>query len=160
MASSTVALINRLEDGDEREEHFVNFGGTFAKASDKELARYGKKLAKKPAAAESDLVGKPLELAGTTAKGADFAWDTYRGKVVLVDFWATWCGPCRREMPNVKALHEKHLHAGFDIVGISLDKDQEALASFSKRTRCPGKRWPAKGRRSWPTSTASAGSPR
>ena len=73
MASSTVALINRLTDGDAREKHFAEFGKTFATSSDKELARYGKKLAKKPAATESDLVGKPLELAGTTAKGADFA---------------------------------------------------------------------------------------
>src|SRR5262249_44123056 len=68
LASSTVALINRLESGDEREKQFVAFGGTFAKSSDKELARYGKKLAKKPAAQESDLVGKPLELVGTTHK--------------------------------------------------------------------------------------------
>ena len=130
MASSTVALINRLTDGDAREKHFADFGKTFATSSDKELARYGKKLAKKPAATESDLVGKPLELAGTTAKGAAFAWDAYRGKVVLVDFWATWCGPCRREMPHVKALYEKHGGKGFDVVGISLDEDQEALAAY------------------------------
>ncbi|MCI0357094.1 MAG: TlpA family protein disulfide reductase, partial [Planctomycetaceae bacterium] len=82
MASSTVALINRLADGDEREKNFGEFGKTFATSSDKELARYGKKLAKKPAATASDLVGKPLELDGTTAKGAGFVWDAYRGKVV------------------------------------------------------------------------------
>jgi thiol-disulfide isomerase/thioredoxin len=130
MASSTVALINRLTDGDAREKHFAEFGKTFATSSDKELARYGKKLAKKPAATESDLVGKPLAIAGTTAKGAAFAWDAYRGKVVLVDFWATWCGPCRREMPHVKELYEKHGNKGFDVVGISLDEDQEALAAY------------------------------
>jgi len=137
MASSTVALINRLADGDEREKHFADFGKTFATSSDKELARYGKKLAKKPAATESDLVGKPLELAGTTAKGAGFGWDAYRGKVVLVDFWATWCGPCRREMPHVKDLHEKLTDKGFDVVGVSLDEDQEALAAYLEENAIP-----------------------
>lgn len=137
LASTTVALINRLESGDEREKHFVSFGGTFAKSSDKELARYGKKLAKKPAAQESDLVGKPLELDGTTAKGLPFAWEGYRGKVVIVDFWATWCGPCRREMPNVKAFFEKHKEKGFEVVGVSLDQDQEALATYIEENQLP-----------------------
>ncbi|MEX2174915.1 MAG: TlpA disulfide reductase family protein [Pirellulaceae bacterium] len=130
LASSTVALINRLENPDEREKHFGEFGQTFAKSSDKELARYGRKLAKKPAAAETDLVGQPLELAGTTAEGAAFAWEAYRGKVVLVDFWATWCGPCLREMPHVKALYEKLHERSFEVVGISLDEDHEALAAY------------------------------
>jgi thiol-disulfide isomerase/thioredoxin len=137
MASSTVALINKLENGDDREQHFGEFGGAFAKSSNRELARYGKKLAKKPAVLESDLVGKPLELAGTTAKGAAFAWPAYRGKVVLVDFWATWCGPCRREMPNVKALYEKNANRGFEVVGVSLDEDLEALAEYLDENEIP-----------------------
>jgi thiol-disulfide isomerase/thioredoxin len=137
MASTTVALINRLESGDEREQHFAKFGELYAKSSDKALAKYGKKIAKKPAATESDLVGQPLELAGSTAKGGVFAWEAYRGKVVLVDFWATWCGPCRREMPNVKALAERLGPQGFEVVGVSLDEDQEALAAYLEENAIP-----------------------
>jgi thiol-disulfide isomerase/thioredoxin len=137
MASSTVALINKLERGDEREKLFAEFGGLFAKAGDKELARYGKKLAQKPEAEESDLVGKELELDGTTAAGNPFQWDGYRGKVVLVDFWATWCGPCRKEMLHVKELYEKHSARGFTVVGVSLDKDQEALGAYLAENQIP-----------------------
>lgn len=70
---------------------------------------------------EKDLAGKPLSIAG------------HKGKVVLVDFWATWCGPCVGELPNVLKTYEKYHGKGFEIVGISLDKDEEALTGFIKR---------------------------
>ena len=46
--------------------------------------------------------------------------------VVLVDFWASWCGPCRREMPNLVEAYKKYRNKGFEIVGVSLDRDAEA----------------------------------
>jgi thiol-disulfide isomerase/thioredoxin len=137
LASSTVHVINRLEDPEEREKYFQEFGKRFAKSDSKDLARYGKKLAKKPGVEMPDLVGQTLELAGVTALGTEFNWKRYRGKVVLVDFWATWCGPCRRAMPQLKALYERLQQRGFDVVGISLDQDQQAVAKYLEENSVP-----------------------
>jgi thiol-disulfide isomerase/thioredoxin len=82
---------------------------------------------------------KPLELAFTAVDGRAVNLADLRGKVVLVDFWATWCGPCVKELPNVLAAFEKLHPQGFEIVGISFDQDQEALTSFVKKENMP---WP------------------
>ena len=52
-----------------------------------------------------------------------------RGQYVLIDFWASWCGPCRRENPNVKKVYEKYHEKGFEIYGVSLDKDMQPWLS-------------------------------
>ncbi len=49
-----------------------------------------------------------------------------RGKYILVDFWASWCGPCRFENPNVVRLHQKYKDKGFDVLSVSLDQDKKA----------------------------------
>jgi thiol-disulfide isomerase/thioredoxin len=76
--------------------------------------------AKFPDFNETDLNGKPLSVGGL------------KGKVVLVDFWATWCGPCVAELPNVQKAYEKYHAKGFEIIGISLDREKDALTSFIK----------------------------
>ena len=55
--------------------------------------------------------------------GKNIALSSLRGKVVLIDFWASWCGPCRKEMPNVVAAYKKYKSKGFEIYGVSLDKE-------------------------------------
>ena len=75
---------------------------------------------------------KPLDLKFTSVDGKSVDLSKMRGKVVLVDFWATWCPPCRGEVPNVVAEYKKYHDKGFEIVGISLDQDKAALLAFTK----------------------------
>jgi thiol-disulfide isomerase/thioredoxin len=86
-----------------------------------------------------DLLAKPLELKFTALDGRAVDLAALRGKVVLLDFWATWCVPCIVELPKVKAAYER-LHAdGFEIVGVSLDQEKETLTRFLEREKMP---WP------------------
>jgi thiol-disulfide isomerase/thioredoxin len=79
-----------------------------------------------------DLTKKPLDLKFTAVDGKEFDLQKWRGKVVLVDFWATWCGPCRMEIPNVVAAYKKLHDKGFEIVGISLDSSKDKLLAYTK----------------------------
>ena len=62
----------------------------------------------------------------TTPDGQELSLASLRGNYVLVDFWASWCGPCLREVPNVKKIYDKFHDKGFEIIGVSLDEDKEA----------------------------------
>jgi thiol-disulfide isomerase/thioredoxin len=84
-----------------------------------------------------NLVGNPIEFEGTLVDGSELDWAKYRGKVVLIDFWATWCGPCVQELPNVLANYEKYHDRGFEVVGISLDEDRGELEAFLKDHKIP-----------------------
>ncbi len=75
-----------------------------------------------PVLAEPRLQGRAPALTVTIADGRDFDLDAMRGKVVLVTFWATWCGPCLEEMPALEKYYREHKARGFEVIALSVDK--------------------------------------
>ena len=92
---------------------------------------------------------EPFGLAGSDLEGKTVSLSEYKGKVLMLDFWATWCGPCVAELPNVQEAYKKYHDQGFEIVGISLDRaeDRSKLESFIHEKGMPwrqiydGKYW-------------------
>jgi peroxiredoxin len=107
------------------------------KSKDRAIARLAKSL--EGMARRLELPGRAMPLEGTTLDGKPLSWDTYRGKVVLVQFWATWCAPCRQEIKSIQKTYEAYHGRGFEVVGISVDEDREELEAFVKENHLP---WP------------------
>jgi thiol-disulfide isomerase/thioredoxin len=84
--------------------------------------------------------GFPLAVAGNVVDGHSFSTSQWKGKVVMVDFWATWCPPCREELPQVVETYNKYHDQGFEIIGVSNDTQKPALVKFLKEH--PEVKWP------------------
>ncbi len=86
------------------------------------------------------LVGKKaMDFKVKDLNGNDLSLEKYRGNVILLDFWAVWCGPCIAEMPNVKQVYEKYKEDNFQIIGISLDESRNTLVGYLEKE---GITWP------------------
>ncbi|MBI2568324.1 MAG: TlpA family protein disulfide reductase [Candidatus Schekmanbacteria bacterium] len=79
------------------------------------------------------------ELTGVTIDGQRMGLRDYRGSVVLLHFWATWCGYCRAEIPDLKVIFRRYQQRGFRILGISRDRDEQSLRRFVQANAMP---WP------------------
>ena len=69
----------------------------------------------------------------STPAGTQVKLSSYAGKVVLLNFWATWCPPCRNEIPSIEALYSKFKDKGFVVLGVDLQEDAQSVSIFTKR---------------------------
>lgn len=85
------------------------------------------------------LQGSEMLVEGLFLDGTEIDWKSYRGKVVLVDIFATWCFPCMIETPNIQKNYERFHDAGFEVIGYSIDDDLDALKEYEKKAKLPWK---------------------
>lgn len=110
----------------------------FRDAADPQVADAAERL--KGLTRRLNLPGNEIEISGTLLGGGEVDWESYRGKVVLVDFWATWCGPCRAEVPNILRMFRAYHEKGFEVLGVSLDNTPEQAYEYIEEQRIP---WPS-----------------
>ena len=96
----------------------------------------------------SALLGQPVpDFSATDLDGKPISLEQYSGKIILLDFRATWSGPCLEDTPHVKKVYDAYKDKGFDIIGISLDNDEKMLREHLNKHDIPwrqvysGKRW-------------------
>ena len=106
-------------------EAYRRFGNALSTDTDPAVATEGRRMI--GAARRLELVGNPVEWFGNQIDGSAFDPGMVQGKFVLVDFWASWCGPCLASFPKLAKLREKYGTDRFDVIGVSLEKNGERV---------------------------------
>ena len=138
-ATNLGQMLEMLGDGDVAAAAYEKFGDILSKNLDENFRSVGEKMKTGAVRRARLLSGDPVKVSGKTLDGQPFDISQYKGKVVVVDFWATWCGPCRAELPNLKAVYEKYHGRGLEVVGVSLDDNKDDLVKFLKENHLPWK---------------------
>ncbi|WP_459555763.1 TlpA family protein disulfide reductase [Lacunimicrobium album] len=132
---------------------YKEFSAHFATSEDESLRKDAEAL--EATVRRLTLPGNAIEVTGKTLAGEDFSMGSLQGKVVLVDFWATWCGPCIAEFPEMRKLYQTYKPHGFEVVGISLDDDKEKLTTFMAKQDVPWiVLWDPNSKRGWDNPVA------
>lgn len=135
LADEVASRLENLKDYPLAAKAFRSFSALLVENKNPGIGEMGKLFA--GAAKRMESIGHSITITGKTIDGQDFDLASLKGKVVLVDFWATWCEPCLAELPNMRKLYTAYHERGFEIVGISGDEDRESLEEFLKVRKLP-----------------------
>jgi thiol-disulfide isomerase/thioredoxin len=138
-ANNLGQMLELIGDGETAAKAYATFGDILSKNLDENFRSVGEKMRTGAVNRARLLTGDPVKVSGKTLDGQPFDINQYKGKVVVVDFWATWCGPCRAELPNLKNVYEKYHSKGLEVVGVSLDENKEDLIKFLAENHLPWK---------------------
>jgi thiol-disulfide isomerase/thioredoxin len=138
LANTLLGFAVNLESAGKRDEAnavYADFGPTLAAATDPDVAGMGKMM--QGALRRAKLMNNAMVVYGRTLDGKGFDWKAYRGKVVLVDFWATGSAACRAELPNLKKLYQAYNKRGFEVVAVNIDGSKHIPVKYVEKEKLP-----------------------
>jgi thiol-disulfide isomerase/thioredoxin len=136
VAAQTADILERTEHYEAAKQVIELVSTRFADAKDEKLASEAKETVE-DSQKRLNLVGQPLNVTGKMLDGQPFDPASLSGKVVLIDFWATWCGPCLAEIPNIKKYYDLYKDKGFEVIGYNLDEQPADVEQFFATQKLP-----------------------
>jgi peroxiredoxin len=136
LALSGTMVILKKKDADSFLHFAEQFASAFEESDPAAVANLKKEMEQIKAFTQGSVAP---DFTQNNPEGEEVSLSDFRGKVVLIDFWASWCGPCRRENPNVVKLYEKYKDQGFEIIGVSLDRKKDR---WLQAIEADGLAWP------------------